>query len=211
MRQGRTAYPHLLVQFDSLEVTEESFNTDEKTCVEKYNGTIQPQMSGLTYDIVSRVFRAVVDKKVLIAGVFRSRSGGSCIRCNFKANDGYLYVMEKSFFFVKKPLMQIKYSDVTEVSFRRVSSSASGSKSFDMHVMTNEEHNNVSTHTHKHKQQRRRKHTQIEAAAELGAPQPLFSPSGQPDSAGRLRSPPNAVMMGCIAHSHRLFACLPFL
>lgn len=144
VRQGRTSYPYLLVQFDNSEFMEESFNIDEKTCVETYHDIMQPQMKGEAYDVVTRVFKALTERKVLVPGAaFQSHGGGACIRCNLKANDGFLYVMEKSFFFVKKPLLHLRHNDIVSIDFRRVSHSASsGSKTFDMHVVTNEEKNN---------------------------------------------------------------------
>jgi hypothetical protein len=50
--------------------------------------------------------------------------------------------MERSFFFVKKPLMHIRHADITELSFERLSNSSTGSKSFDLRIVTNEEKNN---------------------------------------------------------------------
>ena len=140
VRQGRTPYPYLLVQFDNAEYMEESFNIDEKTCAETYKDIMQPNMKGESYDVVTRVFKALTERKVLVPGsAFQSRGGGACIRCNLKASDGFLYVMEKSFFFVKKPLLHLRHADIVELSFRRVSmSAASGSKSFDIHIVTNE-------------------------------------------------------------------------
>lgn len=143
VRQGRTPHPYLLVQFDNLDEMEETFNVDEKTCQETYKDIMQVQMKGPSFDIVTRVFKALTDRKVLVPGVaFQSKGGGSCIRCNWKANDGYLYCMEKSFFFVKKPLMHIRHADVVELSFERLSNSSTGSKSFDLRIVTNEEKNN---------------------------------------------------------------------
>lgn len=144
VRQGATAYPYLLTSFDSQDLYEDSFNIDEQTCAEKYNNTIQPHMKGTQYDIVVRTFNALTQKKVNIpAGGFLSKAGGSCVRCSLKASDGYLFVMGVSFFFIKKPIVHIKYSMVNEVQFRRVANSATtGSKTFDLYIITNEEKNN---------------------------------------------------------------------
>lgn len=143
VRQGRTAYPYLLVQFDDKEEMEEAFNIDAETCATKYKDVMEPTMRGAAHDVVTRVFKALTERKVLVPGnQFQSKHGGACIRCNLKAQDGYLYVMEKSFFFVKKPLLHLRHTDITEVMFRRVNSSAAGNKSFDVHIITNEEKNN---------------------------------------------------------------------
>lgn len=142
IRQGRTSHAFLLVAFDNDDV-EEQFNIDEKTCLETYKNIFQPTMKGKQFDVVTRVFKALTDRKVLVPGMnFSSKIGGSCVRCNLKANDGYLYCMEKSFFFVKKPLMYIRHTDIQELSFERLSNSSTGSKSFDLRIVTNEEKNN---------------------------------------------------------------------
>ena len=142
VRQGRTAYPYLLVQFDDKEEMEEQFNIDAETCATKYKDLMEPTMRGPAHEVVTRVFKALTERKVLTPGPqFQSKLGGACIRCNLKAQDGYLYVLEKSFFFVKKPLLHLRHTDITEVMFRRVNSSAAA-KSFDVHIITNEEKNN---------------------------------------------------------------------
>lgn len=111
-------------------------------CQETYKGIMNQKMAGPSYDVVTRVFKALTERKVLVAGKeYKSLSGGACVRCNWKANDGWLYCMEKSFFFLKKPLMHIRHADIIEISFDRLASSSTGSKSFDLRIVTNEEKN----------------------------------------------------------------------
>lgn len=58
-----------------------------------------------------------------------------------KANDGYLYPMDRCFIFIHKPPTYIRYSDITVVEFARVSSEKQGdiqggSRTFDLVVYT---------------------------------------------------------------------------
>lgn len=158
VRQGRTAYPYLLVAFShdfekkdgedaESKVERYNLNIDEKTCAEKYHNIIEPQMGGHEYDVVTRCFKALTEKKVMTPGngFMSAANKGPMVRCNYKANDGWLYIMEKSFFYVKKPLYHIRHGDIVEIGFERISNSSSGSKSFDLRIVTNEEKNNEYT------------------------------------------------------------------
>lgn len=58
-----------------------------------------------------------------------------CIKCSLKANEGYLYPLAKSFVFVHKPTVIIKFDDVEFVRFERYHPSAnSATKNFDIVV-----------------------------------------------------------------------------
>ena len=144
VRQGRTAYPFLVVQFDSAIMIEQSFAVDEATCEEKYNGLLKPIMKGPQHDVVTRVFKALTKKKVLVpGGSYQSKAGGSCVRCSYKAQDGLLFMLEKSFFFAKKPPMHIRHNQITSIEFDRVGSLATGSsKTFDLKINTKDGKNN---------------------------------------------------------------------
>lgn len=137
VRQGRTAYPYLVVQFDSSEYLEQKFpNIDEKTAEEKYGGVIKPVMKGPSHDVVTRVFKALSNKKVLIAGQsFQATNTGAAIQCSYKANEGHLFFLEKSFFFLKKPPMHIRHASIASIEFDRLSSA---NKRFGMKFITNE-------------------------------------------------------------------------
>jgi structure-specific recognition protein 1 len=136
VRQGRTAYSYIVFRFDSNEMLEQTFDLDEKTCEEKYQGLIKPVMKGPIYDVVTRVFKAITGKKVLVPGVgFTSKNGSAAVRCAFKANDGHLFLLEKSFFFLHKPPIYIRHQTINTIEFDRVGSgSASMNKTFDLKI-----------------------------------------------------------------------------
>lgn len=58
-----------------------------------------------------------------------------------KANDGFLYPMDRCFIFIHKPPTYIRYADVTMIEFARVSGEKKndlqgGSRTFDLVVST---------------------------------------------------------------------------
>jgi structure-specific recognition protein 1 len=70
-----------------------------------------------------------------------SHQQAPAVKCSLKANDGYLYPMDRCFIFIHKPPTYIRYSDVTVVEFARVSSEKKGdiqggSRTFDLVVYT---------------------------------------------------------------------------
>ena len=110
---------------------------DEATAEAKYGGLLKPSMKGPSHDVVTRVFKALMKKKVLIPGhSFVASHGGSSIQCSYKANEGHLFFLEKSFFFLKKPPMHIRHASITSVEFDRMSSA---NKRFGMKVSVNDQ------------------------------------------------------------------------
>lgn len=137
IRQGRTSYPYLIIQFSSLEETSVTINLSDEEIAAKPT-LLKSEMIGATWDVVSRVIKAVSDKKVNIPGKFRAKHGGSAVRCSLKAQDGYLHLFEKFLFYVKKPPTMIRHAAIQSIEFDRVSTSSSTNKTIDMKVVVNE-------------------------------------------------------------------------
>lgn len=138
LRQGRTSYPYMIIAFDSNLTTEETINVDEETARDKYKGFIAPRMTGKMSEVVSRVFKALADKKVILPSKYISKKSDSpCVRCSHRAQEGHLYMLDKSFLFVKKPVLQVRYQDVREVKFERVAPASGGNnaKTFDLKIV----------------------------------------------------------------------------
>ena len=97
---------------------------------------MKPSMKGPSYDVVTRVFKACSKKKVLVPGrSFVSSQGSACIQASFKANDGHLFFLEKSFFFLKKPPMHIRHAAITSIEFDRL---GAANKRFGMKMATSD-------------------------------------------------------------------------
>ena len=105
---------------------------------EKYDGKLEKDMKGATYEVVSRLMKAVVNKKVTVPGSFLGHSGTPAISCSYKAASGFIYPLERGFIFVYKPPIFVKFEDVKYVNFAR---SGGSNRSFDIEIHTRGETN----------------------------------------------------------------------
>ncbi|KAG2184674.1 hypothetical protein INT43_000587 [Umbelopsis isabellina] len=133
LRQGQTKYPFLVFQFVRDEEIDVDLNIDEETLKERYEGKLQKSYDAPTYEIVSTVFRSLTGRKVTVPSNFRSHHGSHGIKSSMKANEGYLYPLDKCFLFIPKPPTFIPHSEIGVVTFSRVSATTGGSsRTFDM-------------------------------------------------------------------------------
>lgn len=141
MKQGNTRYPFLIVLFNIEENITVEMTVSDKT-KEKFGDRIdklENPMSGPYHEVVSRICRTVLDKKITVPGNFTTASGSKCFSCSCKANSGFLYPLERGFMFVNKPPLHILFSDIKCVKFDRASS---GTRLFDFEI----EHKNGTKH-----------------------------------------------------------------
>ncbi|XP_052800705.1 FACT complex subunit SSRP1-like isoform X2 [Mya arenaria] len=132
IKQGQTRYHFLILLFSKDdEMTLECGLGDELE--ERYEGKLQKEMTGLEYEIVSKVFKAVTTRKITVPGSFIGHSGSPAIGCSYKAATGLLYPLERGFIFVHKPPVHIRFDEVAAVNFGRSSGS---NRSFDFDVET---------------------------------------------------------------------------
>jgi len=133
LRKGQTHYPHILFQIKEEASMEVELSLDEDEIKEKYGDSLQQNMSGSKFEVVLQVLRAITGKRITRRGNFESVDKLKAVRTSLKANDGYLYPMDKCFFFVPSPPTFIKYSSCTEVEFSRVSGVGGiSSRTFDL-------------------------------------------------------------------------------
>jgi structure-specific recognition protein 1 len=93
-------------------------------------------MVGPLSNLLAKVFKVLSGKKVFIPGNFRSDRGAHAVKCALRANEGLLYPLEKSFIFIHKPPVLIRFSDIDSVEFQRFAGAAAGAagRSFDLAV-----------------------------------------------------------------------------
>ncbi len=60
----------------------------------------------------------------------------AAVKCSLKANEGWLYPVDRGFLFIHKPPTFIRYADISALEFARINSQAgqSGSRNFDLVV-----------------------------------------------------------------------------
>ncbi|KAI9306000.1 FACT complex component Pob3 [Cunninghamella echinulata] len=133
LRQGQTKYPFLVFQFVREDEIDVELNLDDTKLDEKYENKLQKHYDAPTYEVVSTIFRALTGRKVTVPGTYRSHHGAHALKCSMKANEGYLYPLEKSFLFIPKPTTFIPFNEIGVVNFSRVGTqSGTSSRTFDM-------------------------------------------------------------------------------
>ncbi|CAO3628976.1 unnamed protein product [Mucor hiemalis] len=132
LRQGQTKYPFLVFQFVREEEIDVELNLEDSALDEKYENKLQKHYDAPTYEVVSNVFRALTNRKVTVPGSYRSHHGANALKCSMKANEGFLYPLEKSLLFIPKPPTFIPLNEIGVVTFSRVGQSGGSSRTFDM-------------------------------------------------------------------------------
>eukprot|EP00026_Physarum_polycephalum_P005162 Phypoly_transcript_05191.p1 GENE.Phypoly_transcript_05191~~Phypoly_transcript_05191.p1 ORF type:complete len:529 (+),score=85.58 Phypoly_transcript_05191:330-1916(+) len=136
IRQGTMRYPHLVMHFKMDEKSPPVPITLPADLKEKEQFKSLPEefKDADAYEVVNKLFRAFTQRKITTPGSFKSHSGASAVKCAFKANDGFLFLLERSFFFVHKPPLHMRFEEVSSVEFARVASStnAQANRTFDL-------------------------------------------------------------------------------
>ncbi|CAG8650002.1 340_t:CDS:2 [Ambispora leptoticha] len=133
LRQGQTRYPFLVLQFVKDVKVDMELNMDKETIEKNYNNKLEEKYEDKPlFEVVSSVFKGLTQRKVTVPGSYRSHHGDSAFKCSMKANEGYLYPLEKCFLFIPKPPTFIPIQDIVSVTFSRVSNNASSSRTFDL-------------------------------------------------------------------------------
>ena len=92
-------------------------------------------VTGPAAEVFTRVLKGLSGAKLTRAGAFQARTHGGCaVRCTFKADDGFLYPLERAFFYVHKPPMLFMHDDIASVEFQRQGGGAAGGavRTFDL-------------------------------------------------------------------------------
>jgi structure-specific recognition protein 1 len=137
IRKGQTFYNTMLCQFhNDEEITVGVDLTDEQLAAKNAKGAkLDKEMRGAAYDVFARVVRGLSGAKLTRPGTFRDSQGeGHAVRCNYKSDDGYLYPLERAFFYVQKPPLLMPYDDVESVEFLRQATGITAAKTFDLAV-----------------------------------------------------------------------------
>ncbi|KAJ3253307.1 FACT complex subunit [Boothiomyces macroporosus] len=132
LRQGQTKYPYLVFQFERESEVEMTLNLNEEL-KEKFS-SLQEQYDGPTYQVASDIFSGVVGKKIQTPSpLYKSAQGYSGVKCSLKANEAFLYPLEKSFLSIPKPPIYIPFSEISAVTFSRISSvSTTSTRTFEV-------------------------------------------------------------------------------
>lgn len=133
IKQGQTRYHYLVFSFMQDEETELELPFTDEELQEKYEGKLEKEMKGPTFELVSKLMKALVNRKITVPGSFMGHSGTPAVSCSYKAASGFVYPLERGFMFVYKPPIFIRFEDVQGVNFAR---SGGSNRSFDIEVNT---------------------------------------------------------------------------
>ncbi|XP_071706144.1 FACT complex subunit SSRP1-like [Rutidosis leptorrhynchoides] len=142
IRKGQTLYPHIVLQFETDTVVESTLTMNDDLFATKYKDKLEPSYKGLIHEVFTMVLRGLSGTKLTRPGKFRSCQDGYAVKSSLKAEDGVLYPLEKSFFFLPKPPTLILYDEIDYVEFERHAAGGSNMHYFDLliRLKTEQEH-----------------------------------------------------------------------
>ncbi|XP_034399325.1 FACT complex subunit SSRP1a isoform X2 [Cyclopterus lumpus] len=133
IKQGQTRYHFLILLFSKEEDLSLTLNMSEEDVERRFEGKLSKNMSGSLYEMVSRVMKALVNRKITVPGNFQGHSGVQCITCSYKASSGLLYPLERGFIYVHKPPVHLRFEEISSVNFARGTTTT---RSFDFEIET---------------------------------------------------------------------------
>ena len=118
IRQGQQRY-QMLVWQTTKENSELEIHLDPKILAAEYQDQLQPIMQGSLCNLIAKTFKIISDKKVFVPGNFANAVQQPCVKCAYKANEGHLYPLEKSFVFIHEPPLLIRFEEIESAEFQR--------------------------------------------------------------------------------------------
>lgn len=131
IKRGETRYHFVVFSFMQDEESNIELPFTEDDIKNKYDNKITKELSGSTYEVVGKIIRVLINRKITTPGSFRGNSGTAAVSCSFKAAAGYLYPLERGFIYVHKPPVHVRFEEISCVNFAR---SGGSTRSFDLEV-----------------------------------------------------------------------------
>ena len=125
---------YLVLQFERETEVKVTINLTPEQLKDQFDDRLQSELSGPLYEVISRLFKELIQITIMIPGEFRSTHQEQAVKCSVKAQDGYLYPMKSSLIFIHKPVIYIKFTEIKHIEFSRIEQGATSSKSFDVTV-----------------------------------------------------------------------------
>ncbi|XP_033250662.1 FACT complex subunit Ssrp1-like [Drosophila miranda] len=131
IKQGQTRYHYLVLLFAPDEETTIALPFSEAELRDKYEGKLEKELSGPVYEVMGKVMKVLIGRKITGPGNFIGHSGTAAVGCSYKAAAGYLYPLERGFIYIHKPPLHIRFEEISSVNFAR---SGGSTRSFDFEV-----------------------------------------------------------------------------
>jgi len=133
IKQGQTRYHYLIFTFMQEDELELELPFSEEELKEKYDGELEKDMQGPTFQLLSKMMKVLVKRKITVPGSFLGHTTTPAVSCSYKAASGFIYPLERGLIFIYKPPIFVKYEDVQSINFAR---SGGTNRSFDIEVST---------------------------------------------------------------------------
>ena len=130
---GQTRYHFLVFNFKMEDEEDIELPFTDEEVQEKFEGKLEREMSGPTHDLLSKIIKAVVNKKITKPDTFKSHAGHQSVTCNHKAAAGFVYLLERGLIFIYKPPIFLRYDEIRSITIER---SGGTNRSFDIKVTT---------------------------------------------------------------------------
>uniref|UniRef100_A0A1B6EEE8 FACT complex subunit SSRP1 n=1 Tax=Clastoptera arizonana TaxID=38151 RepID=A0A1B6EEE8_9HEMI len=131
IKQGQTRYHYLVLLFGQDEDTSIELPFSEEELQDKFEGKLKKEESGATWEVLGKVMKAIVNRKITVPGDFTGHSGTPAVSCSYKAAAGYFYPLERGFIFIHKPPLHIRFEEIASVNFAR---GGGTTRSFDFEI-----------------------------------------------------------------------------
>ncbi|CAO1443169.1 unnamed protein product [Diamesa serratosioi] len=131
IKQGQTRYHFLVLLFGMEEETSIELPFTDEELKEKYDDKLTKELSGPVFEVLGKIMKVIINRKLTGPGSFIGHSGTPAVGCSYKAAAGYLYPLERGFIYVHKPPIHIRFEEIASVNFARGGGST---KSFDFEI-----------------------------------------------------------------------------
>ncbi|XP_058461850.1 FACT complex subunit Ssrp1 [Malaya genurostris] len=131
IKQGQTRYHFLVLMFQMDEETNIELPFTEEELKEKYEDKLTKEVSGPVYEVLGKIMKVIINRKLTGPGTFIGHSGTPAIQCSYKAAAGVIYPLERGFIYVHKPPVHIRFEEIASVNFAR---SGGSTRSFDFEI-----------------------------------------------------------------------------
>lgn len=135
IRKGQTRYQHIVLAFSADDTANVDLSERHSSLVSSRD-KLESKYEGSEAEVFARLCRGLSGCKLTREGSFRANAGtGPAIRCSHKAEDGYMYVLEKGLFFLPKPPVLLQYDHIAHVQFQRHGGALATARMFDVSVV----------------------------------------------------------------------------
>ena len=74
----------------------------------------------MVFDVFAACIRGLSGAGLIRPKYFANSAGdGACVRCSYKNDEGFLFPLERTFFYIHKPPLCITHDDIDSVEFQR--------------------------------------------------------------------------------------------